>query len=206
MARRRRAHRALHRRALLERRTRQSFVSTAGGDALDASLLLLAELGFVAPDDPRFAGDRATPIERELKRGDFVFRYVERDDFGEPENAFVVCTFWYVNALAALGRRDEARALFERLLACRNRARPARRAPRPRAPASSGATSCRPTAWSGSSPRRSACRCRWDAGVLSARSRSDRAPHRPFRASPRSSPRRAPPPPARPTRRPVRRR
>ena len=37
-----------------------------------------------------------------------------------PENAFVVCTFWYVNALAALGRRDEARALFERLLACRN--------------------------------------------------------------------------------------
>ena len=38
-----------------------------------------------------------------------------------PENAFVVCSFWYVNALAALGRRDEARALFERLLACRNR-------------------------------------------------------------------------------------
>ena len=41
--------------------------------------------------------------------------------FGEPENAFLVCTFWYVNALAALDRRDEARALFEKLLACRNR-------------------------------------------------------------------------------------
>ena len=55
------------------------------------------------------------------KRGDFIFRYVEEDDFGVPMNAFLVCTFWYVNALAALGRRDEARTLFETLLACRNR-------------------------------------------------------------------------------------
>jgi hypothetical protein len=60
-------------------------------------------------------------VEKDLRRGDFIFRYVEKDDFGEPENAFLVCTFWYVNALAALDRRDEARALFEKLLACRNR-------------------------------------------------------------------------------------
>ena len=60
-------------------------------------------------------------IERELIRGGYVFRYVERDDFGEPANAFLVCTFWYVNALAATGRRDEARAVFERLLARRTR-------------------------------------------------------------------------------------
>jgi hypothetical protein len=60
-------------------------------------------------------------VENDLRRGDFIFRYVEKDDFGEPENAFLVCTFWYVNALAALERRDEARALFEKLLACRNR-------------------------------------------------------------------------------------
>ncbi len=46
---------------------------------------------------------------------------VEADDFGTPENAFLICTFWYINALAALGQRDEARALFENLLACRNR-------------------------------------------------------------------------------------
>ncbi|MDO8502483.1 MAG: hypothetical protein Q7S20_11640 [Gemmatimonadaceae bacterium] len=57
----------------------------------------------------------------ELRRGDFVFRYVDEDGFGKPQNAFLVCTFWYVSALAALGRRDEARALFETLLACRNR-------------------------------------------------------------------------------------
>jgi GH15 family glucan-1,4-alpha-glucosidase len=98
---------------------RRSFVGTADGDSLDASLLLLADLGFLAPQDPRF-GQTVRAIEGELKRGDFVFRYVEQDDFGVPENAFVVCSFWYANALAALGRRDEARALFERLLASRN--------------------------------------------------------------------------------------
>jgi len=97
---------------------RGSFVSTAGGTGLDASLLLLFELGYLAADDPRFVGT-VDAVGAELKRGDFVFRYVERDDFGEPENAFLVCTFWYVNALAAIGRRTEARALFDRLLACR---------------------------------------------------------------------------------------
>jgi len=99
---------------------RNAFVASADGDSLDASMLLLADLGFLDGRDPRFAGTVAA-IERELKRGDFIFRYVEDDDFGAPENAFVVCTFWYVNALAAMGRRDEARALFTKLLALRNR-------------------------------------------------------------------------------------
>ena len=99
---------------------RGSFVATMGGDALDASLLRLSELGFLADDDPRFAGT-VRAIEGDLRRGDFIFRYVEEDDFGRPQNAFLVCTFWYIEALAALGRRDEARALFENLLACRNR-------------------------------------------------------------------------------------
>ena len=98
---------------------RRSFVGTAGGDTLDASLLLLCDLGFLQPEDPRFA-QTVIAIEGELKRGDFIFRYVEQDDFGVPENAFVICSFWYANALAAVGRRDEARSLFERLLGCRN--------------------------------------------------------------------------------------
>lgn len=97
----------------------QSFVESFGGKELDASLLLLHELGFLAADDPRFAGTVAA-VERHLKRGDFVFRYTQRDDFGEPQTAFVVCTFWYIDALAALGRREEARALFDTLLTCRN--------------------------------------------------------------------------------------
>src|SRR2546422_2479080 len=97
-----------------------SFVATMEGKTLDASLLRLSELGFLAEDDPRFAGT-VRAIERELRRGDFIFRYVEADDFGKPDNAFLVCTFWYINALAALGRREEARSLFENVLACRNR-------------------------------------------------------------------------------------
>ena len=99
---------------------RHSFVATMDGDTLDASLLRLSELGFVAADDPRFVAT-VNAIERELRRGDFVFRYTEADDFGRPVNAFLVCTFWFIDALAAIGRRDEARALFDKVLACRNR-------------------------------------------------------------------------------------
>jgi len=110
--------RFIHERCWSEKRA--SFVATADGDQLDASLLLLADLGFVAGTDPRFdATVRA--IEQELKHGEFVFRYMEKDDFGAPENAFVVCTFWLVDALAQTGRHEEARVLFERLLASRNR-------------------------------------------------------------------------------------
>jgi GH15 family glucan-1,4-alpha-glucosidase len=91
-----------------------------GGDTLDASLLRLGELGFLPAGDPRFAST-VRKIGRELRRGDFIFRYVEADDLGPPENAFLACTFWYIEALSRLGERDEARALFENVLACRNR-------------------------------------------------------------------------------------
>jgi GH15 family glucan-1,4-alpha-glucosidase len=113
-----RIHASISQRAWSERRG--AFVSTFEGEAMDASLLLLAEVGFLDAADPRFAAT-VSAVETDLRRGDFIFRYVEKDDFGEPENAFLVCTFWYVNALATLERRDEARALFEKLLACRNR-------------------------------------------------------------------------------------
>jgi GH15 family glucan-1,4-alpha-glucosidase len=98
---------------------RGSFVSTFDGSTMDATLLLLAEVDFLDAEDPRFAATVAA-VEKDLRRGDYIFRYAGTDDFGEPENAFLVCTFWYVNALAALNRRDEARALFEKLLERRN--------------------------------------------------------------------------------------
>ena len=97
-----------------------TFVATFDGDALDASLLQLNELFFVADDDPRFVAT-VRAIGKQLKRGDFVFRYTTPDDFGTPANAFLVCTFWYINALASIGDRDEARRMFEYVLACRNR-------------------------------------------------------------------------------------
>ncbi|MGK2913776.1 MAG: glycoside hydrolase family 15 protein [Porticoccaceae bacterium] len=91
------------------------FVASFDGSQLDASLLLLHQLGFVAADDPRFIAT-VTAIEKHLKHGDFIMRYVENDDFGAPETAFTVCTFWFVDALHAIGRRAEARDLFSRLL------------------------------------------------------------------------------------------
>ena len=97
-----------------------SFVASFDGEDLDATLLLLPELGFVAAADSRFAGTVAA-VEKHLLKGDFLFRYVTPDDFGLPETAFIICSFWYVDALHALGREEEARELFEKLLACRNR-------------------------------------------------------------------------------------
>ena len=110
--------RTVHEKAWNEERN--SFVESFGdGDQVDASLLLLNELGFLAADDPKFAGTVAA-VEQDLRIGDFLYRYVARDDFGIPETSFTICTFWYISALAALGREEEARRLFENLLACRN--------------------------------------------------------------------------------------
>lgn len=98
---------------------KRAFTAHFAGDSLDASLLLLHDLGFLSSSDPRFA-QTVEAIERELKRGDYIYRYIETDDFGIPENAFVVCTFWYIYALVALNRTEEARSLFENLLTRRN--------------------------------------------------------------------------------------
>lgn len=99
---------------------KKAFTAAFEVDSLDASLLLMHDVGFLAADDPRFASTVAA-IERELRQGDYIFRYVEKDDFGAPENAFIVCTYWYIYALVALERSDEARQLFENLLARHNR-------------------------------------------------------------------------------------
>ena len=98
---------------------RGHFVDVFNGHRLDASLLLLFRLGFVTPEDPRFIAT-VEAIGRELKRGDALFRYIAPDDFGTPETSFTICTFWYIDALAAIGRTDEARGMFERLLERRN--------------------------------------------------------------------------------------
>ncbi len=96
-----------------------AYVESFGGTDLDASLLLMAEVGFLPASDPRFVAtvDR---IGKTLKRGNHLFRYNAADDFGAPENAFNICTFWYIEALARIGRKDEAREIYEDLLACRN--------------------------------------------------------------------------------------
>jgi len=102
-------------------RSKQSFVSAFEGEDLDATALLLPDLGFIEATDPRFLSTLGA-IERDLVRGDLVFRYLHADDFGVPANTFTMCSFWYVNALAAVGRLDRARELFESLLRRRNSA------------------------------------------------------------------------------------
>jgi GH15 family glucan-1,4-alpha-glucosidase len=97
-----------------------TFVATFGGDGLDASLLVMTELDFLPVADPRLRATVAA-VEARLRRGDFLLRYDRPDDFGPPETAFLVCTFWWIQSLALLGERERARAEFEKVLACRNR-------------------------------------------------------------------------------------
>ena len=98
----------------------QSFVHAFDEDGFDASLLLMGEVNFIAADDPRFIAT-LNAVEGALKRGPHMFRYVTSDDFGTPHNAFNICTFWYIDALSRVGRTDEAREIFENMLACRTR-------------------------------------------------------------------------------------
>jgi hypothetical protein len=96
-----------------------SFTSTFDGDSVDASLLLLAEIGLVEWKDPMFVGT-VKRIGDTLRRGPFLARYVTPDDFGVPEVAFSVCTFWYISALWGTGSQQQARELFEEMLRRRN--------------------------------------------------------------------------------------
>ena len=84
-------------------------------DYLDASLLQLAEVRYIAAEDPKFQSTLRA-VESELRRGEHMLRYAAEDDFGTPETAFNVCTFWLIEALHLARRDDEARALFERML------------------------------------------------------------------------------------------
>jgi GH15 family glucan-1,4-alpha-glucosidase len=97
------------------------FGASFGGQELDASLLQLVDLGFLEPMDPRQVAT-FDAIERDLKKGPYLFRYVEPDDFGEPETAFNFCTFWFIEALHQNGRDTEAREIFEQMLSRRTHA------------------------------------------------------------------------------------
>lgn len=93
----------------------QRLSATFDDDLLDASLIQLLDLRFLSPDDPRFQGTLRA-VEEGLRRGSHMLRYANEDDFGLPETAFNVCTFWLIEALHATGRTQDARALFEEML------------------------------------------------------------------------------------------
>ena len=99
-----------------------SFNQAYGSNQLDASLLLIPQVGFLPCTDPRVRGT-IEAIEKKLMYNGFVLRYrTENVDDGLPagEGAFLACSFWMVTALRMLGRVEDARGLFERLLSLRN--------------------------------------------------------------------------------------
>jgi GH15 family glucan-1,4-alpha-glucosidase len=97
-----------------------ALTQVAGEPQLDAANLLAVHLGFFEEDDPR-AASHVDAIRAALSvNGGLLRRYSTRDDFGEMEAAFTVCSFWLVEALCLIGRMDEARELFERLLSLHN--------------------------------------------------------------------------------------
>jgi len=99
---------------------RAAFTAAFGADDLDASVLLLPDLGVVEPDDPRFVST-VHAMERELVREKHVMRYANADDFGLPVTAFLICRFWLVDAWWSLGRKEEARDMFRDALKHTNR-------------------------------------------------------------------------------------
>jgi GH15 family glucan-1,4-alpha-glucosidase len=99
---------------------RGAFTAAIGIDDLDASALLLPEIGLLETHDPRFVRT-VEAIERELLSDKHVMRYASEDDFGLPETAFLVCRFWLIDVLWDLGRREQAREMFNDALRYRNR-------------------------------------------------------------------------------------
>src|SRR5207249_3880682 len=99
-----------------------AFVQSYESGHLDASLLMMAPVGFLPASDPRLRGT-VEAIERHLMSDGFVARYASDsgvDGLPPGEGAFLPCTFWLADNYVLLGRRDEARQVFERLLEIRN--------------------------------------------------------------------------------------
>ena len=97
-----------------------AFTQSYGSDKLDASVLLVPLTGFLAPDDPRIQRT-VEAVEKSLMKDGFIRRYVTEgsDGLRGSEGAFIACSFWFVDNLVLIGRRDDARAMFERLISIR---------------------------------------------------------------------------------------
>lgn len=89
-----------------------SFTQSYGSLSLDSSLLLMEEYGFISASDPKFKST-VQAIKRELFHEGLMYRYKNRDDFGVPQSAFTICTFWLIRALFVTGEREEAGRLLE---------------------------------------------------------------------------------------------
>src|SRR5690606_17844485 len=95
---------------------RKVYTNAVGSPHLDASTLQLIMMNYLDPSSQR-AKDHLIALEAELKTPNGLFyRYLHSDDFGKPETTFLICAFWYIEALACVGRLDDAIIQFERLM------------------------------------------------------------------------------------------
>jgi GH15 family glucan-1,4-alpha-glucosidase len=90
-----------------------------GSTALDASVLLMEQYGFIDPNDPRFVAT-VKSTERELLKDELMYRYKNEDDFGEPSSSFTICTFWFIRSLIKIGEVEQAKKYFDQLLTYSN--------------------------------------------------------------------------------------
>ena len=98
---------------------KKAFTQIYGSSDLDASVLLMESYGFIESKNPKYIST-VEAIGRELLKNDLLFRYKNNDDFGEPKSSFTVCTFWYINSLFKIGKIEESKKLYDKLLSYSN--------------------------------------------------------------------------------------
>ena len=99
---------------------RKSFVMYYGSSELDAANLLMLHYGFLEKDDSKIIS-MVNQTYNELTKNDFTFRYIADDEFGEVKNAFIICTFWMINALYLIGEEEKSRKMLKNILGCLNK-------------------------------------------------------------------------------------
>ncbi len=97
----------------------QAYTQSYGSKDLDASTLLMENYGFIEAMDPRYVSTvKAT--EKELSRDGLMYRYKNKDDFGEPSSSFTICTVWFINSLYKIGEKEKSKKMFDQLLSYSN--------------------------------------------------------------------------------------
>ena len=99
--------------------TVQAFTQSYESDNMDAANLLMLHYGFISANDPKYVMT-VKKTKEELCRNGLMYRYRNRDDFGEPMTSFTICTFWLIKSLYLIGERDEAIQMFEQVLTYAN--------------------------------------------------------------------------------------
>ncbi len=97
----------------------QAYTQFYGSKDLDASTLLMEDYGFIEAQDPRYI-KTVEATERELLKDGLMYRYKNKDDFGEPSSSFTICSFWFINSLFKIGKKEKAIKLFNKLLSYSN--------------------------------------------------------------------------------------